>query len=270
MFSNHVLVVYLSGGNKLTAWRGPAVVFVETRGTRGSIIEVGEQLAWLGAALRSSPYDGIAFCRPQIEDSSWTTEQHHKLQCDPKQVEAKVLIITFSFDLENLSAGRQSQGTCWYSLFRNPVVVSGFPILRRNPHHDGLELPLNMIAGLLGAKRAHVFSDIVFIKGYSAMLVPSKQSDGLLVWHVLHNADGSRISYLDNYLPPTQDIGFWSLQTSRHIVGWCSYANNCAGKPLTLKCYACTKYLIRRTQVDSKPTTQSRDQESPYRDRAAC
>lgn len=231
----------------MTAWRGLAVVYIKTCGTRPSIVEVGEQLAWLGSALRSSPYDGIAYCRPQVEDGPWKTEQYFELQRDSAQAEAKVLTISFSFDPDSRGAGRQLPGTCWYSLFRNPVVVSGFPILRRNPYHDGLELPLNMLAGLIGAKRAHVFNDMVFIKGYSAMLVPSKQSDGLLVWHVLHNADGSRISYLDNYLPPLQDVGFWSLQTSRHIVGWCSYANSHAGKYLTLKWHACIKHLILRT-----------------------
>ena len=228
--SNRIHIVRLSDNSRLTAWRSSAVVYVETSGTRGSIIEVGEQLAWLGAALRSSPYQGIAYCQPQIEDGPRMTERYYRLEYNPDQVEAKVLTITFLFEPEDLSARGHLQGTCWYNLFRNPVVVPGFPVLRRNTHYDGLELPLNMIAGLLGAKRAHIFSDVVFIKGYSAMLVPSMQSDGLLVWHVFHNADGSRISYLDNDLPPLQDLGFWNLQASRHIVGWCSYAKSYAGK----------------------------------------
>ena len=234
----------MSDNSRLTAWRSSAFVYVKVSGTRGSIIEVGEQIAWLGAALRSSPYKGIAYCQPQIKDGSWTTEEYHRLHGNP-EMEAKVLTINFPFDPEDPSAGGQSQGTCWYDLFRNPVVVSGFPILRRTTHHNGLELPLNMIAGLLGAKRAHIFSDVVFIKGYSAMLVPSKQSDGLLVWHVFHNADGSRISYLDNDLPPLQDFGFWNLQAFRHVVGWCSSAKSYAGKCRSLRYCASIMYLIR-------------------------
>lgn len=244
LLSNYILTVRLSDNSRLTAWRSSAVVYVKTSGTRGSIIEVGEQLAWLGAALRSSPYKGIAYCQPQIENGSRTTERYHRSEYTSDRVDAKVLTITFLFGPEDLSAGGQSQGTCWYNLFRNPVVVPGFPVLRRKTHCDGLEVPLNMIAGFLGVRRAHIFSDVVFIKGYSAMLVPSMQSDGLLVWHVFHNADGNRISYLDNDLPPLQDFEFWNLQASRHIVGWCSYAKNYAGKRRPLEHCASTQYLI--------------------------
>ena len=227
----------------MTAWSAPASIHVQVSGTRGSIIEVGEQIAWLGAALRSSPYDSIAYCRPRIEDGSWTVKQHQKSRCDPEQEKMKVLRINFSFDPKNLSADGQSHGRCWYGLFRNPVVVPGFPILERDSDQYGLELPLNIIAGILQVKRAHIFEDVLFIKGYSVMLVPSKQSDGVLVWHLFYNADGSRISYLDNKLPPLKDVGFWNLQASRHIVGWCSNANNCAGECQNLKCCACSKYL---------------------------
>ena len=238
LLSNHILTVRLSDNSRLTAWRSSAVVYVKTSGIRGSIIEVGEQLAWLGAALRSSPHDSIAYCRPQIEDDTWTIEQPETLRDDPEREKIRNLRIKFSFDSEDLSIDRQSQGRCWYHLFRNPVVVPGFPILKRSSDQNGLELPLNMIAGLLQVKRAHMFGDVVFIKGYSVMLVPSKQSDGLLVWHVLYNADGSRISYLDNDLPPLQDVGFENLQTSRHIVGWCSHAKSFAGECRNLKSYA--------------------------------
>ena len=92
-----------------------------------------------------------------------------------------------------------------------------------------------MIAGLVGVSRAHVFNGVVFVKGFSTMLVPSKQADGFIVWHVFFNADGSRISYLQNNLPRLQGLGIQHLQTSRHIVGWCSRARSHAGMSPFLK-----------------------------------
>lgn len=218
----------------LIAWSDSSSIYVKVIGSRSSITEVGEQLAWLGAALHSSPFDGIAYCRTYIdEDPRFVKEQvdfNHGLE----KAETKTLRINFSLEGEHPETDQYIEGKCWCRLFRNPVLVRGFPIMRRTLHESGLELPLNMIAQLMGVSRAHVFNDVIFIKGYSTMLVPSRQEDDLIVWHVFAKADGSRISYLENSLPPIQGFSIHQLQTARHIVGWCSGVRIHAGMSLVL------------------------------------
>jgi hypothetical protein len=184
--------------------------------------------------LRSSPYDGIAYCRPYLDDSQQSVEEQVDSKDGLDLVGTKALRIRFSFERERFETDKHVEGRCWSRLFRNPVLVRGFPILRRNLHESGLELPLNMIAELVGVSRAHVFNDVVFIKGYSTMLVPSRQEHDLIVWHVFSNADGSRISYLDNTLPHLQGVGIHNLQTARHIIGWCSGVISHAGRSLLI------------------------------------
>ena len=218
-----------SDGGFLTAWRSPPFLYVEASGSRSGIAEVGEQLAWLGAALRSSPYIGPANCRPYIDDSDQTIEGQSELRLGRGQNELKPLNIDFAFDQDGLD-DKNSEGQCWQSLFRNPVLVRGFPVLRRGTHQHGLEMPLNMMAGLIGAVRAHVFNGVVVIKGFSSMAIPSGQADGLLKWHVFFDPDGGHISYLRHELPPLEGVGLSNLQTLRHVVGWCARTQSCAGK----------------------------------------
>lgn len=65
-------------------------LIVEATGTVFSLVEVGEQFAWLGAALRSSPWEsGVAYCSPFITDihienyapSRITTSDRHNKLC---------------------------------------------------------------------------------------------------------------------------------------------------------------------------------------------
>lgn len=102
--------------------------------------------------------------------------------------------------------------------------------MRRIPLYRGLEIPLNMMTALVGTARAHVFNDVTILKGFSSMLIPSGQSEDIIVWHVLFNGNGSRISYTEYDFAPLRNTSFPHLQTSRHIVGWCSQVECYAGR----------------------------------------
>jgi hypothetical protein len=55
----------LPDNNKLTVWIHKSKFMVKAFGTGYFVAEIGEQLAWLGAALRSSLYElGVAYCMP--------------------------------------------------------------------------------------------------------------------------------------------------------------------------------------------------------------
>src|ERR1700730_5762022 len=98
-------------------------------------------------------------------------------------------------------------------------------------------MPLNMIAELGGSERANKFDGKVFIKGFSTMLIATKITRDLLIWHYFYNSEGERISYLNHTLQCVDDISLLQLDTARHVVGWCSdcmyYAGKCRPPKLT-------------------------------------
>lgn len=129
----------------------------------------------------------------------------------------------------------QSNGRCWRDLFRNPVVVKGYPIRDRSAQDIGLEIPLDIMAALVGSHRITRFAERTFIKSFSAMLLLNNKIGDILAWHLLFNEDGGHISYADprvrlNPDSSTEAINMSTLSTSRHVVGWCLQVKNMAGE----------------------------------------
>lgn len=123
-----------------------------------------------------------------------------------------------------------ANGQCWHDMFRNPVVTKGYPIPRRTSRNTGLDIPLNIMAGLARTRRVDHFNNKIFLKGFSTMLVPTERNEDTLYWHLIYKKDGSRISYLDGSVSHEQHIKTLELENIRHVVGWCSEANFYAGR----------------------------------------
>ena len=192
---------------------------VEACGTAESVAEIGEQLGWLGTALRSSKYDlGVGYCRPLVH-----------LEDTPSLKIGTHCKIGFSFQERGIYP-EPSNGQCWHNLFRNPVVVQGFPIPLRSEIETGLEIPLHIMAGLAQSQRVNTFDGKVLIKGFSTMLVLIKKSADLIIWHLLYNKDGNRISYLDNTVTHGETASVSDVEKARHVLGWCSEVKYYAGK----------------------------------------
>jgi hypothetical protein len=123
-----------------------------------------------------------------------------------------------------------TNGQCWHNLFGSPVVVEGFPTLRRPEEHtSGIEIPLNIMAALSQTRRVHSFAGKTLMKGFADMLIPTKCSQGMVTWHLVHSKKGERISYLESENFPTVDIQTTELEKSRHILGWCPEMKTYAG-----------------------------------------
>lgn len=203
---------------------------VSATGISDSLVEVAQQFGWLGAALRPSPFkSGIALCTPSIRNlrihkGDSTDDRAYQNICT-------VISCVIDFDIqEPLSKIQRGPGHCWHDMFRNPVMVIGFPIFAKHKGGLGLELPLNVLSFMAGSKYASEFDSKVFIKGFSVMLIATDISKDLLIWHYYFNPTGKRISYFDHSLNDVEAIGLQPLGVSRHIVGWCRQCNSYAGQ----------------------------------------
>lgn len=202
---------------------------VKVYGIAASIAETGEQLAWLGAALRASPRrNRLMLCTPTIK-----IYQNSPPLCQSElHLSSTNIIYKIGFTMEkDIHASTRVNGQCWHSLFQNPVVVKGYPIPRRIKWGTGLEISLNIMAGLAQSQHISQFKGKIYIKGFSMMILPIEQDGELLSWHLLYNKKGHRISYLDdNIRQEKQDIKQTDLEKFRHILGWCSEIEFYAGK----------------------------------------
>ena len=186
------------------------------KGTADFIADAAEVMAWLGAALRSSGDGIMKYCAPQM------------LNCE-RIGRSTYYNCVIDFNMGPDVRTDASGGCCWHGMFGDPVIVKGFPIRIRSREDTGLEIPLDMAASLIDAKRLHSFGGQLHLKGFSAMLTPTEIAEGLAFWHLSYNPTGERVSYLDAR-EGTGTIKMNALRSSRHVIGWCPEALYLAGK----------------------------------------
>jgi hypothetical protein len=115
-------------------------------------------------------------------------------------------------------------------MFKNPVMVEDFPTPIRSTPEMGIEMPLELMANLVGTKKVQEFHGALFLKGSASMLYPTESDGRVVYWHHDYNADGKYLSYIDNSRTPLRNISFERLSVAQHIVGWCRTVENLAGK----------------------------------------
>ncbi|KAJ2998191.1 hypothetical protein NUW58_g396 [Xylaria curta] len=219
----------LPDGGRLTARIGSGKVVVTVTGVTPIIVEVGQQLAWLGAALRSSSVEtGVAICSPSIHVTGQDGASRGQTTAE--------IFCTVSFETKlPFTTSDELQGHCWQKMFRNPVIVEGYPISLKRHSGLGLEMPLAMMATLVGSTQISDFDGRAFIKGFSTMLVAMKVAEDLIVWHYFYNSLQGYQSYLYDCRDDTTDtgaqgIGLVELDTARHVVGASDAAYDKIGK----------------------------------------
>ena len=196
---------------------------VVARGSQAALTELCEQLAWLGAALRTSPISlGVCLTTPRIV----ALMDAHSSNLEPSiTVQLEFSITSFLYD--GLSTG--VDGSCWHAMFRNPVVVNGFPILARHENEQGLELPLGMMSILAEAHFFTHYDTTLVLKGLCTMLIPTSQTERSITWHFILNEDGERLPYYSFRERCPGWIGIDKVNTDlleygniRNFVGWAS------------------------------------------------
>ncbi|KAH7182393.1 uncharacterized protein B0J16DRAFT_400600 [Fusarium flagelliforme] len=190
-------------------------LIAQVKGIADSIAIIGEQIGWLGAALRSSCSDsGFSTCQPRFKIFKARTDE----------AECSFHFPTFPMDLTKYKPGQ-----CWHAILRNPVIVEGYPIPRRKRYGVGLEMPLNVMAGLNLSPRIHKYEGNYYLKGYSTALVPTEKIGNMVLWHLYYSDDGSRLPYPNPTGLQCTDVNIQDLTAARHVVGWCSNAKFMTG-----------------------------------------
>ena len=175
-------------------------------GSQYTIVDVVQQLTWMGAALRTSKDGRVQYCESKLQEVG----------------KAKGVKAIFNLTFDNYSPGEDDQ-SCWFSLFTNPVIAQGFPTARRNNNEVGLELPLDMMAALGGARYAMDFEGGLVLKGDSTLFVPIRRYEDSVQWHFLHARGEERISYHEASLQCPNRVlllDHEKLRTTRAFLGW--------------------------------------------------
>jgi hypothetical protein len=211
---------------------------VSASGIPFSVAEVGELLAWLAAALRSSPSKrGAVSCRPVASLVLQSRAQAPDTPTDEAEMSG-LCKIGFQFKTLDKGVSDGSSGSCWLDSFRNPVVVEGYPIPRRSRAGSGLEVSIDIMVSLVNANHLVDFCRRTFLKGFSTMLAVTEVIGSTVFWHLFYNGDRAYISYEDARIPRIQEndlsrtLDQATLATSRHILGWCKKVSCLAGTSL--------------------------------------
>lgn len=189
---------------------------VSANGPIGMLIDLAQQLAWIGSALSSSPYEEqLAYCRPVLESQSSAPGRTFEL----------------SFNHQPL---HPTENACWLPMFCGASIAHGFPIPERG-EETGLEIPLNLVAGIARIQHAVEYEGGVVMKGFSTIFVPTKRTGNRVQWHLISSSDADiRLSYQEglrrcNSRLSTKELSFAELSKCRAIVGWCTSATSLLG-----------------------------------------
>ncbi|EON69931.1 hypothetical protein W97_09196 [Coniosporium apollinis CBS 100218] len=179
------------------------------------LVELAQQLAWIGAALSPSPFG---------EATAYSEAKIAKTDSGPLEFE-------LDFHFNPLHSAETS---CWLPLFCGASIAHGFPIAERQDEM-GVEVSLDIAAEIAGVQHAVEFAGGVVMKGFSSMLVPIRRQEDRIQWHLLSSLDPeTRLSYREvlDRCPnraTLEEVSLESLRATRAILGWCSAATSLLG-----------------------------------------
>ena len=193
-------------------------------------------LSWLTATIRLSPSNGkSAYSDAILEDK---TPQSILFGCDDKR---SMYFDISTTELQPLTNGELKM--CWTPLLPVCIIADGWPIPKRPEELPGLEIPLDMLTSISGARvPVRLSSEDLVLQGQSTILVPVRMepvSLGLprcLRWHLLQQEDGTiATGVLKEYLKKNSEFHRLSdddirgLHHVRSFVGWTTPASVCLG-----------------------------------------
>jgi hypothetical protein len=195
------------------------------------VVEVSEILCFLSTVCRTSRHNehgepSMEVCFPRVSQSSSEGSSQPLLHVEPE----------YEPLCDNAGTSDLANGACWRPIFWNPVVAIGYPIPAREPLSPGLQISLQLLGGLTHISRALMYDDILMLKGFCNMLVPTKHTGTAVVWHYILNEDFAWMSHnrAEEICKNVAKIDFQNLDAATsHFVGWVtsSQLNVCKKAP---------------------------------------
>lgn len=141
---------------------------VEMVGSTDLVAEGTEQARWAGAALRRSPFgDSLAYCSSTVVAGGTPRASAIRFSSVPME---------------------PPEGVDWPAIFCGATVACGFPILHRQDG-KGLEMPLQVMAGIIGARLMTEFDGGLIVKGLGRAFVPVKRMGDGVQWQLIRGPD---------------------------------------------------------------------------------
>ena len=166
-----------------------------------TLVEVAEQIAWIGSAMRTSDNGSVQYSDPIFDFNRLRFRTAPLMDCESQ--------------------------SCWIGLFTNAVIARGFEVPPREHHEVGVESPLEVLTAVCGARYITEFRKGLVIKGLSAMLIPTQNYKDVIQWHLILGDPEKRLSYqeADTQCPNRCSLAEFdveAIRTKRAIVGWWS------------------------------------------------
>jgi len=105
----------------------PGTVTIRASGLSYTLAELGVQLAWIFAALQHSETKEVTRVSPQVQELSTKQSWDIRVHLTPTPINSSPGLLA----LKSLG---------WFDRFMSPIVVEGYPTLRRPPGFSGVEL----------------------------------------------------------------------------------------------------------------------------------
>ncbi|TVY84916.1 hypothetical protein LSUE1_G001846 [Lachnellula suecica] len=179
---------------------------VYAAGIGEKVVEIAQQLSWLGAALQYPPNAELNNCQANFQRAS----------------KGVMPIFEIGFQMKSLDRNGSS---CWHSLFPSSVIAKGFPIAQRG-QEVGLEISLEMMAALTGVRHAVEYKGGIILKSFSCAFLPVKRYQDSIQWHYIEGDENERLSYgivvaeYPHRALVKDGVDVESLKHTRAFVGW--------------------------------------------------
>ncbi|KAK5047147.1 hypothetical protein LTR84_007090 [Exophiala bonariae] len=187
-----------------------SIVQVHCLATKQMLVEIAQQLSWIGAALNTPPYEHrVAYCKAAF-------------QTLPPEGAFPFVNFALKFEFDVLHS---SEEICWLSHFRGATIARDYPIPARQDEM-GLEVSLEVMAAIVGASHVVEYQGGVVLKGFSSMLLPIRCNGDIVQWHLVGNPDFEhRLSYhkaltLCKSRAYLNEVNLETARQARAIVGW--------------------------------------------------
>ncbi|KAK5738841.1 hypothetical protein LTR17_005776 [Elasticomyces elasticus] len=182
------------------------------------LIELTEQLAWLGASCAVSPYP----------------EQPCYRRLNLVSTDESVTSIDQSLAIEYETSEVVGVANCWTHVVKNPSIAQDFPATARQPGLSGMEMSLDMMVKLGDILWATVYANKFMLKGFSSAFYPVAIKAKSILWHFVCTRHDEHLPYVaagNSCAGAEALVGMdlsW-LRSSRHFVGWTPNAESVLG-----------------------------------------